>query len=203
MRPAAFCLLLGLSAMPALAGFTPAQSVQQVKLAYGQKAVTVIFETTDGSSIVDAEPLCDCTEVRLEGRRLVAEVDTSHFDAPVDKQIEVRTSDGAKSLLTMRFAVPLAIELNTPSLVWKHGDAPAPQEFRIRIPKGSPVRALVQADIAGDDFDYRAETITPGREYRVAVTPKSTAKRRLNRLVIKMDSTDPRFAQRILYLQVK
>ncbi len=202
MKVTALLLPLAL-ALPALAGFTPEQSRQEVKLAYGQKSATLTFATTDGSTIKDAEPLCDCTELKLEGSRLVAVVDTSNFDATVDKQIKVKTSDGQKTTLTMHFIVPAAVEFNTPSLVWKKDAAPATQEFRIRIPQGSPVRGLISADLAGEDFSYDAKVVTPGREYRVIVTPKSTARRALNRLVIKMDADAPQFRQRILYLQVK
>ena len=34
------------------------------------------------------------------------------------------------------------------------------------------------------------------------ITPKSTAKRARNTLVLKMESTDPRFSQRLIYLRV-
>ncbi len=197
--PAACCALL--LSLPAFAGF--AQPQQSIRLAYGQKAATVVFETQDGSTVVKARPLCDCTTVKKEGSRLVAQVDTSAFDAPVDKQIEVTTSDGRKTTLTMRFDVPLAVVISPLSLVWKKGSSPTPQVFRISIPKGSPVRGLVSADLSGDDFDYSPTTIRKGQEYTVTVTPKSTASRAFNRLVIKMDSTDPRFSQRILYLRVQ
>ncbi len=201
MLKAAAALSLLLVALPALAGFV--QPRQSVKLAYGQKSVTVRFETGDGTTIKKARALCDCTEVSYQGGSLVAEVDTSTFDAPVAKQIEVTTSDGRRTMLTMDFDVPQAVVFSSPSLVWKRGAAAGAKEFRIRIPKGSPVRGLKEAGISGEDFDFEARTIRSGAEYAVSVTPRSTAKRCLNRLVIKMDSDDPRYAQRILYLQVK
>ncbi len=203
MKTSAALLLPLLAALPGFAGFAPQQLVQPVKLDYGQKAVTVTFRTADSSSVTKATPLCDCTTVRLQGDALVAEVDTSTFDASVDKQIVVTTSDGQRSTLTMRFDVPQAVLISSPALVWERGGEPRPQQFRIRLPKGSPVRALLSADLSGDDFDYRAETITPGREYAITVTPKSTARRCMNRLVIKMDGSDPRYTQRILYLRVR
>ncbi len=199
--PARMLLPLALLALPAFAGFS--STTQELKLAYGQKTATVEFATDDGSRITKAKPLCDCTTLRVEGSRLIAQVDTSTFDASVDKQIDVTTSDGTHTTLTMRFIVPPAIELNTPSLVWERGSAPTPQEFRIRIPEGSPVRALREAGLSGDAFSYRASTISPGREYAITVTPKSTARRALNRLVIKMDSSSPLFSQRILYIRVR
>ncbi len=201
--PTLLALSLLLPPLPALAGFTAAQAQQSITLAYGQKSTTLSFRTTDGSHITKARPLCDCTTLRLEGSRLVAMVDTSTFDASVEKQIEVTTSDGQATTLTMRFEVPQAVIISTPSLVWERGATPRPQEFRIQLPKGSPIRALLSADLSGDDFDYRARTLRPGREYAITVTPKSTARRALNRLVIKMDGDDPRYTQRILYLRVR
>ncbi len=200
---AALLLPLLLSVMPALAGFTPQQARQSVKLAYGQNAATLTFRTMDGSRITKARPLCDCTTVRTEGSSLVAEVDTSAFDASVDKQIEVATSDGRKATLTMHFEVPAAVIISPAALVWERGAAPTAQEFRIRLPKGSPVRALLAADLSGDAFDYTARTLSPGREYAISVTPRSTERRCLNRLIIRMDGPDPRYTLRVLYLRVR
>ncbi len=189
--------------LPVFAGFS--ELTQELPLSYGQSSAVVVFATADGTSVTKAKPLCDCTKVRLEGNRLVAQVDTSTFDASVEKQIVATTSDGRRSTLTMRFEVPQAVLLSSPGLVWERGSAPAPQEFRIRIPKGSPVRALRSADLSGSDFDYSTKTVTPGREYVVTVVPKSTANKCLNRLVIRMDSSNPapQFAQRILYIRVR
>ncbi len=203
MRTAAAYLFLPclLSALPASAGF--GQPEQAVRLAYGQKVATLVFSTSDGSTVTRAKPLCDCTTVRLEGARLVAEVDTSTFDISTEKQIVARTSDGRQTTLTMRFEVPQAVIISAPSLEWQRGAAPEPQEFRIRIPEGSPVRKLSSAGLVGDAFVYHAATITPGREFAVTVIPKSTAHRALNRLVIKMDADAPQHRQRILYLRIR
>ncbi len=192
-----------LAASSALAGFAPSQLVQTVKLDYGQKAVTVEFRTADGSHITKARALCDCTTLRAEGARLVAQVDTSTFDATVDKQIEVRTADGERATLTMRFEVPQAVIISPQALVWERGAAPTTQELRLRLPKGSPIRGLLSADLSGEDFDYTARTITQGREYAITVTPKSTARRALNRLIINMDGPDPRYTRRVIYLRIK
>ncbi len=201
MRKICASLALLSAALPALAGFV--QPLQVVKLACGQKRVTLRFETGDGTTIRKARPLCDCTELEYKGGTLVAWVDTSTFDASVDKQIEVTTSDGRRTMLTMRFEVPPAVIFSSPSLIWQRGAAAKAQEFRIRIPKDSPVRGLLSAGITGEDFDYQTKTVRRGEEYTISVTPRSTAKRCLNRLVIKMESDDPLFRQRILYLQVK
>lgn len=194
-------LVLSLAAaLPCLAGFR--QPTQTVKLTCGQARATVIFET-DGTGIRKTKPLCDCTKLQSSGTKLIAEVDTSTFDADVDKQIDVTTTDGLTTRLTMHFVVPPAIVLSARSLIWKKGTAPAPQVLTITLPEGSPIRSIKDAGLSGTNYDFVPETVTKGREYRITVTPKDTAKGNLERLVIKTDCADKRYAQRLIYLQVK
>ena len=189
-----------LAAVPALAGFQ--KTLQPVKLQYGQKSTTVVFRT-DGVAVKRAKAHCDCTEVTLRGNELHAVVDTSLFDAPVDKTIDATTADGKTTRLTMRFDVPPAIILSARSLIWKRGSACTPQEIRITLPKGSPVTDVVDAGLNGKAFDYRPRTIKKGSTYAITITPLSTDKALLNRLVIKTQSSDPRFSQLIVYLQIR
>lgn len=194
-------LVLSLAAaLPCLAGFR--QPTQTVKLTCGQARATVIFET-DGTGIRKTKPLCDCTKLQSSGTKLIAEVDTSTFDADVDKQIDVTTTDGLTTRLTMHFVVPPAIVLSARSLVWKKGGAPVAQVLTITLPSGSPIRSIKDAGLSGTGYDFVPETVEKGREYRITVTPKDTSKGNLERLVIKTDCADKRYAQRIIYLQVK
>ena len=185
---------------PVLAGFP--QPTQQVKLNYGQQEATVVF-TTDGTAVTKAKAHCDCTTLRQEGTRLIAEVDTSKFEGKVSKTIDATTADGKTTRLTMQFEVPPAIILSARSLQWKVGSTPAPKVLTITLPKGSPVKGISDAGLNGESFDYRPQIITKGREYRITITPLSTEKNVLNRLVIKTDSSDLRYAQQIIYLQVR
>ena len=183
---------------PALAGF--AQPTQAVKLSYGQQQTTLVFEAD--SAITKAKPHCDCTTVSFSGNKLTAVVDTSDFDTSVDKTISVTTADGKQTTLTMKFDVPQAVIFSPASLIWKVGESPTPKVLRITVPAGSPVKSLKEAGLEGDDFIYDAAKGKRKGEYTVTVTPKSTAKRLRNRLVIKMDSSDPRFSQRIILVRV-
>lgn len=186
--------------LPAAAGVP--QPVQNIKLGYSQQHATLTF-TTDGSAITKAKPLCDCTTLRIEGTKLVAEVDTSRFDTTVDKQIDLTTADGKTTRLTMHFEVPPYVQLSARSFQWKRGEAPAPQMLTITLPKGSPVTDVKDAGLSGSDFDITPRIVKAGREYTVTITPHSTAKKALNRLVLELESTDPRFAKQIIYLQIK
>ncbi|MDO4817229.1 MAG: hypothetical protein Q3986_02245 [Akkermansia sp.] len=193
-------VLTAACALPALAAFPQPQ--QSVKLAYSQQTAVVEF-TTDGPAVTKAKPLCDCTTVTIQGNKIIAKVDTSKFDQSVAKQIDATTADGKTTRLTMNFEVPAAIILSARSLVWQRGSAPAPQVLAITLPKGSPVTDIQEAGLSGDAFDYVPHKVKEGREYTVTVTPRSTDKPVLNRLVLTMVSTDPRFTRQIVYLQVK
>lgn len=193
-------ILTAACALPALAAFPQPQ--QSVKLAYSQQSAVVEF-TTDGPAVTKAKPLCDCTTVSIQGNKLIATVDTSKFDQSVAKQIDATTADGKTTRLTMNFEVPPAIILSARSLVWQRGSKPAPQVLAITLPKGSPVTDIKEAGLSGDAFDYVPHKVKDGREYTVTVTPRGTDKPVLNRLVLTMASTDPRFARQIIYLQVK
>lgn len=186
-------------ALPAFAGF--AKPVQSVQLQYGQKAVTLTFEAQE--TIRKAKPHCDCTEVSLQGNRLVAEVDTSQFEGEVEKTIDATTADGKTTRLTMRFSVPPALTLSARSLQWKLGAPATPQTLRISIPAGSPVKNVTQASLSGEDFVYDPRKGKRPGEFYVTITPKSTAKRVMNRLIITTDSPDKRFERFIIYLGVK
>lgn len=185
---------------PVLAGFP--KPTQQIKLTYGQQEATVIF-ATDGSTVTKAKAHCDCTELENAGSRLIATVDTSKFEGKVSKTIDATTSDGKTTRLTMQFDVPPAIVLSARSLQWKVGSKPTPKVLKITLPSGSSVKGIKDAGLSGEAFDYCPQTITKGQEYSITVTPLSTEKPVLNRLVIKTDSADPRYAQQIIYLQVR
>lgn len=193
-----FTLLAFVAACPAMAGFS--QPTKAVKLDYAQKQTTVVFEAD--CAITAATPHCDCTTVSISGNKLTAVVDTSAFDASVDKTIAATTADGAQTTLTMKFDEPHAVIFTPAALIWKVGEAPTPKVLHITVPKGSPVKSLKEAGLEGEDFIFKAAKGKKKGEYTVTVTPKSTAKRLRNRLVIKMESDNPLYAQRIIMLRV-
>lgn len=192
-------LLLIIGTMPLMAAFS--QPVQVVQLAYGQQEAVLTFQAD--SNIRKAKPLCDCTKLSYHDNTLTARVNTSEFAQSVDKQIDATTADGVTTRLTMRFEVPQALQLSSRSMIWQQGGPSTEQKLAIRIPAGSPVHKVREAAISGDDFDYTPHTVKEGVEYSVSVTPRSTGKKALNRLIIKTDSADPRYAQYIIYLSIQ
>lgn len=193
-------LLPLLCTLPAMAAFK--STTQVVPLKFGQESANIVFETT-GEEIDDAEPHCDCTRLQVKGTRLTAVVDTRTFDRDVEKTIAAETEGGEEVTLRMQFRVPQAMQLSARSLVWKRGTAPTPQVLRITLPKGSPITHIADAALSGDAFDYSPKVVKRGKEYSVTITPRSTAKAALNRLVLTTDATDLRYRRQIIYLQVK
>ena len=192
-------LLLSIcTALPALAGFS--KPVQPVQLQHGQQNTTVTFEAD--CAVTSAKAHCDCTTLSVSGRKITAKVDTSKFDESVDKTITATTADGKTTTLTMRFELPQAIMLSSTNIVWKIGSAPTPQVLHITVPAGSPITKVKEAALSGADFTYATAKGSKPGEYTVTITPKSTAKRARNTLVLKMESADPRFSQRLIYLRV-
>lgn len=196
-----FFPLLLLSTLPALAAFpTP---VQKLTLTHGQKEVRVVFPH-DGKDVIDrAYPLCDCTDVLLQKGQLIAMVDTSTFDRDTEKHIDVRWKNGHTTRLTMRFSVPQAILFSARSFRWKQGEKPRSQVLTITLPPGSPITGITEAALNGNAFDYVPATVQRGHRYTVTLTPRSTARPVLNRLLIHTDSPDPRYRRHIIYLQVR
>lgn len=189
-----------LLALPVAAGFK--STTQVVPLKFGQQSVRVLFETT-GDEIDDAEAHCDCTSLDVDDTRITADVDTRTFDRDVEKTITAEMENGEEVTLRMQFKVPRALQLSARSLVWKRGSAATPQVLRITLPAGGPITHITDAALSGDAFDYAPKVVKRGREYTVTITPRSTAKAALNRLVLTTDSADPRYHRQIIYLQVK
>ena len=184
--------------MTAQAGFNDAQKT--IKLDYAQKQATVVFDAD--CAITSAEPQCDCTKVKIEGKKLIAVVDTTQFPDSVSKTIEAKTADGKKTTLHMNFEVPVAVEFSPKVLIWKVGEKPVTKVVTITVPEGSPVKSLKGVGLEGEAFTYKAAKGSKKGEYTVSVTPVSTAKRVRNQMVIKMESDNPLFRQRTVNVRV-
>ena len=173
------------------------------KLAFGQKSTQLIFVAD--APIKRAKPNCDCTTVHLAGdnkQQLVANVDVTSFDKDTSRHIDVWMEDGRKTRVHMSFVVPQAVILSAKSLKWARNSTPTPQTLTLQLPQGSPVTALKDASLVGEDFSYETKAVKAGSQYRLTITPRNTAKKALNRLYINTVSRDPQHARLIIYLKV-
>lgn len=192
----ALCLLVS---SPLQAQF--AAPHQEIHLDYGHRKAQFIFE--GDSSVKSAEPNCDCASLVIEGNRIIVDVDTRDFDENLNRHIKVRMKDGRKIKLYMIFVVPQPLVISKKSLIWERNSPLKSQRISLRIPKGSPISKLIEAGLNGDDFEFDTKTIKKGEQYQIDIRPLSTARKALNRLVLKTDSSDKRSAQYIIYLRIR
>ena len=62
---------------------------------------------------------------------------------------------------------------------------------------------LTTVDLTGDAFDYEPVTVKKGREYKIIVTPKSTARPAFNTIWVRTDSAVPRYKRQMGFLAIK
>lgn len=161
------------------------------------------FTFTADAPIASAKPNCDCTTTEISGNILVAKVNVKDFTEDTERTISVKMKDGRKCTVWVCFGVPKAINFSATTLAWERGAAATPQVFSVSIPKDSPISKLEEVGISGSDFDMVTQANHKAKTYEITVTPLSTAKKVMNRLVIKTQSSDERSKQYILYLRVK
>lgn len=194
-------LFLAMAVLCPLAQAQFAHPALKYNLQYGQEWQNFTF-TADGP-IASAKPNCDCTTVQIEGNILVAHVNTKDFTEDTQRSISVKMKDGRRCTIWVCFGIPQALTFSAKTLLWERGAAAAPQTIHIEIPKDSPVSKLKEAGLSGSDFTMDIKVNAKKRTYDITITPISTAKKRMNRLVIKTETKDERSSQYILYLRVK
>lgn len=194
-------LLVTLAGLCPLAQAQFAQDALKYNLEYGQQWQHFTF--TADSPIASAKANCDCTTTEIQGNLLIAKVNTSDFSEDTQRSISVKMKDGRRCTLWVCFGVPQAISFSTKALAWDRNAPPNDQSIHITIPKGSPVSKLTEVGISGNDFHLETKADHRKKSYELTITPASTAKKVMNRLVIKAQSSDARSSQYILYLRVK
>jgi hypothetical protein len=125
---------------------------------------------------------CDCLEAGTdkstyapgEGGTLVARFTTGDRLGLYERAIDVVTSESPTATrLTVRIEVPTPATVTPLNLLWSIGAARTPQPVEIRVAEGIEIE-FTETFATNDSFTARLETITPGRHYRVQVTPAAT-----------------------------
>jgi len=179
------------------------ETVVPVKVAPDQDNITASFSFTNTSgtpvTISKIHVSCDCTTAGAKDNKLTyapgesgvisAVMKTGNFSGTVDKDMTVY-ANGSAYKLVIRAQIPDIIRMEPRKLEWARGEAAAPKTIKITISKELPVN-LTTVDLTGDAFDYEPVTVKKGREYKIIVTPKSTAKPAFNTIWVRTDSAVP------------
>lgn len=164
------------------------ETVVPVKVAPDQDSITATFPFTNTSgspvTISKIHVSCDCTTAGAKDNKLTyapgesgvisAVMKTGNFSGTVDKDMTVHAGGSAYKLV-IRAQIPDIIRMEPRKLEWARGEA----------------------------FDYEPVTVKKGREYKIIVTPKSTAKPAFNTIWVRTDSAVPRYKRQMGFLAIK
>ena len=191
------------------------ETVVPVKVAPDQDSITASFPFTNTSGVpvtisksmspATAPPpgrkITKLTYAPGESGVISAVMKTGNFSGTVDKDMTVH-ANGSAYKLVIRAQIPDIIRMEPRKLEWTRGEAPAPKTIKITISKELPVN-LTTVDLTGDAFDYEPVTVKKGREYKIIITPRSTAKPAFNTIWVRTDSTVPRYKRQMGFLTIK
>lgn len=189
------------------------ETVIPVKVAPGNDSITASFSFTNTSAttvkISKIHVSCDCTSAGTEKQTYApgetgsinAVMKTGNFSGTVDKDITIH-ANGSVYKLIIRAQIPDIIRMNPRKLEWDKEAPASPKTIYITISQELPVN-LTAVDLTGDAFDYEPVTIKKGREYKIIITPKSTAKPAFNTIWVRTDSTIPRYKRQMAFLSIK
>ena len=186
-----------------------------VRVAPDQDSITASFPFTNTSlstvTISKIHVSCDCTTAGAKDDKLTyapgesgvirAVMKLGNFSGTVDKDITVH-ANGSSYRLVIRAQIPDIIRMEPRKLEWARGEAITPKTMKITISKELPVN-LTSVELKGDAFDYEPVTVKKGREYKIIVTPKSTATPAFNTIWVRTDSSVPRYKRHMGFLTIK
>lgn len=127
------------------------------------------------------------------------------FQGLVEKQMSARVRDDAGErdvVLTVAVEVPEVLRVEPGTLVWEAGAAPDPKEFTLKVIWPEKVN-LKSIECSRDEFTITSKVIEDGKEYRITVTPKTTAQPMLGLVQFRTDSRFEKYRDPMAFLHVK
>jgi hypothetical protein len=89
-----------------------------------------------------------------------------------------------------------------PKLVqWLIGDKPEPREFTVKMTGKDPIR-VTQVDSTRQTVTAAFREVTPGREYRITVTPGTTADVIIGAVTVRTDSAIPKYQRQLAFYNI-
>ena len=97
--------------------------------------------------------------------------------------------------------VPEVVSIEPKNVQWWLGEAPASKTITVKITGAEPMN-ITQITSTRETVQFAWKTVTPGREYQVTVTPKSTADVVIGALKIETDSKVPKYARQLAFFSI-
>jgi hypothetical protein len=127
------------------------------------------------------------------------------YQGLVEKQMAARVRDDAGErdvVLTVAVEVPTVIVVEPGTLTWDVGAARDPKEFTLKITWPDKVN-LKSIECSREEFDITSRVIEDGKEYRITVTPKTTAQPLLGLVQFRTDSRFEKYRDPMAFVHIK
>lgn len=186
------------------------------KAADGESQFTATFVAKNTGTvpvrITKLDSSCSCLKVESEadtvppgGQTTISAVfDIARLSGDAEKRVFVTTDipDSLEQVLLVKVNVKPIVTLEPSSLEWSRGGEPKPLEAVFRVVREKPIRIL-EAVSSRESVTCELKTIEEGREYRLILTPKSTADILLGLVRIKTDCEIEEQQQQLLFFVVQ
>ena len=164
-------------------------------------------------TFTDIRTYCSCLSAGTAGGKMTwqpgesgtveAVFELGAFEGEVRKTLGVTTDEpgAGETILTLAVTIPVLYEVEPSMLKWTLHDPAAAKEFTLRVKGDSAVRVTGLVS-SRENMIAEAKEIAPGREYRIILTPRTTAEPMLGSLRVETDAPWERYRRKLLFFSV-
>lgn len=208
-------LSLTLFRLPASAGIEFTSTTQ--KAVAGPEADTVEFlykfKVTGEQKIhiKSLEVSCSCLTATLnkaeyapgESGEVKVVFTIGSLEGELEKAVTVSTNDAKNPDIQLDCiaSVEKIFDIQPVTAVWEQGSKPTTKEVKIKVLGANPIN-IQKFTSSRPNLQAELNTVKPGREYVLKLTPKSTEQSELAAITLETDSKIPKLAKRSVFANI-
>lgn len=182
----------------------PEEEVVNVEFKFkntGEKPVTIL----------SLESGCACLSASLDKRTYApgepgsgkAEFKVGSFVGEHEKIIKITTDDPAQQTWEVPFllSIPEVVSIEPKNVQWWVGEDASPKPIMVKM-TGEEGMKITNITSTRESVSFAWKEVSPGREYLVTVTPKTTADVVIGALKIETDSKVPKYARQLAFFSI-
>ncbi len=157
------------------------------------------------------ESSCTCLEATLDKQvyepgekgKGHAKFKVSSFSGKHEKVLHIYTDDPAApdTVLTTVIDIPVIVSVEPKLVQWIIGDKPEPKEFTVVMTGKDPIH-VTQVESTRQTVTATFKEITPGKEYRIIVTPSATTDVIIGAVTLRTDSVIPKYQRQLAFFNI-
>lgn len=187
----------------------------EVKPKPEDETVSALFTFTNKGGkavkILELRSACSCLSATLDSPTYAAgakgvgtaEFKVGSFVGRHEKTISVLTDDPEQPEWVVSFVldVPEVVRIEPRSIQWWLGEEPAEKTATVKMTGPEPMK-ITNITATRTNVKFKWEEVVPGREYKILVTPDSTAEVTLGALKIETDSKIPKYQRQLAFFNI-